>query len=99
MAVLTAAPSADGGSAAGPDFRRPIAPTLILPPERRREMSPIRGTRPPRPGYQTWVVELQQVTTCPTISGRSNTDWIAIRPGPCRASHTDLACHRAELNQ
>jgi hypothetical protein len=49
--------------------------------------------------YQTWVVALEHLTTWPTISGRSNTDWMAIRPGPCKTSHTDLACHRAELNQ
>jgi len=52
-----------------------------------------------RPDYQYCVVAPEVLTTAPTISGRSNTDWMATRPGPCSVSHTDLACHRAELNQ
>ena len=49
--------------------------------------------------YQYCVVAAEQLTTCPTISGRSNTDWIATRPGPSSVSQAVLACHRAELNQ
>src|SRR5450759_800481 len=50
-------------------------------------------------GHQYCVVAPELLTTAPTISGRSNTDWAAARPGPCSVSHTDLASHRAELNQ
>jgi hypothetical protein len=55
----------------------------------------LRGSR----AYHCCVVALEQLVTYPTISGRSNTDWTAIRPGPCRVSQIDLACHRAEVNQ
>jgi hypothetical protein len=51
------------------------------------------------PAYQYCVVALELPVTDPAISGRSNTDWTAIRPGPSSVSQIDLACQRAELNQ
>src|SRR5262249_61781153 len=53
----------------------------------------------PAPAYQCRVEEPESRYTDPVASGRSNTDWTATRPGPCRSSHTVLACQRAELNQ
>jgi hypothetical protein len=50
-------------------------------------------------GHQYCVVALELPVTEPAISGRSKTDWTAIRPGPSRVSQIDLACQRAELNQ
>jgi hypothetical protein len=49
--------------------------------------------------YQCRVEEPESRRTVPVPSGHSNTDWTATRPGPCRSSHTVLACHLAELNQ
>jgi hypothetical protein len=95
--TASAGPATMEDRPSAPIFRRPTAPHLSCHRGRQKEMSPIRGYAAAR--YQTWVVALEYLITCPTISGRSNTDWIATRPGPCRESHTDLACHRAELNQ
>src|SRR5215468_9802773 len=71
--------------ARGPHGVSPRSPTPATPAEAR--------------AYHRCVVALEQFVTCPTVSGRSNTDWTATRPGPCRVSQMVLACHRAELNQ
>jgi hypothetical protein len=64
--------------------------------------APTAGPAPtgliPAPAYQFRVDEPESRCTVPVISGRSNTDWTATRPGPCSSSHTVLACQRAELN-
>lgn len=41
--------------------------------------------------YQYWVVAPELRRTGPAPSGRSKTDWTAIRPGPSRVSQVDLA--------